>query len=391
MSLKIAIMGIRGIPANYGGFETFTENLSTRLVKHGHDVTVYGRSNCIDYQDKYYKGVHLVILPTISHKYLDTIAHTCISAWHAYFTGNYDVILICNSANSSFAFIPRLAGIPVALNVDGLEWKRQKWNILGKGFYLFSEWLATFLPTEIVTDAKIIENYYRNKFGKSSTCIPYGTPVDRVQTTKALEQFNLKPREYILYVSRLEPENNAQLVVSAYEKVKSNMKLVIVGDAPYNNDYIKKLKSTQDPRIIFTGYVFGTGYRELQSNAYVYIQATEVGGTHPALLEAMGHGNCILANDVPEHHEVIKNTGHYFNGRGIDDLCQKIQYLNDHPSVVEQSRQDALERVKKHYTWDKITEAYERLFYRIADREYSKQHIETHRQDNEKQKELISV
>ena len=142
--MKIAIMGIRGIPANYGGFETFAEELAPRLVELGHEVTVYGRSNTVKYEGQYYKGVRLVILPTVSHKYFDTVAHTFLCACHS-LKQRYDVVLICNSANAYCAFIPRLVGTPVAINVDGLEWQRSKWNKLGRWFYLTSEWLSTFL------------------------------------------------------------------------------------------------------------------------------------------------------------------------------------------------------------------------------------------------------
>ncbi|MDZ7725233.1 MAG: DUF1972 domain-containing protein [candidate division KSB1 bacterium] len=171
--MKIAIMGIRGIPANYGGFETFAEELAPRLTDRGHDVTVYGRSHFIDYQEPTYKGVHIKVLPTISHKYLDTVVHTLVCTLYSFFKP-YDVVFICNSANAAFCFIPRLWKKPVVLNVDGLEWKRQKWNSAGKVYYKISEWLATFIPNAIVSDARDVQAYYAGKFHKTSTYIPYG-------------------------------------------------------------------------------------------------------------------------------------------------------------------------------------------------------------------------
>ncbi|HDQ15910.1 MAG TPA: DUF1972 domain-containing protein [Bacteroidetes bacterium] len=361
--MKIAIMGIRGIPANYGGFETFAEEIAPRLVRYGHEVTVYGRSNNINYNSNYYKGVKIKILPTIRHKYFDTVAHTFLCALHSLFN-RYDAILICNSANSAFSWIPRLKGQKVVLNVDGLEWKRKKWNILGQWFYKISEYLATIFPNHIVSDAVEIQKYYLDKFKKKSTYIAYGAPTERVLTQEVLHKFDLKPRQYILYVSRLEPENNAHLVVKAFEKVRTDMKLVVVGDAPYNKEYIKKLKSTTDPRIVFTGYVFGKGYREFQSNAYIYIQATEVGGTHPALLEGMGFGNCVLANDVVEHREVLGGAGIYFQSNpDNEELRQKIQFLCDNVVEVEKYRALAQRRVKEKYTWEKVSRDYESLFF----------------------------
>lgn len=362
--MKIAIMGIRGIPANYGGFETFAEEMAPRLVELGHEVTVYGRANIIDYQGEYYKGVRIKVLPTVSHKYLDTVIHTLICVAASFFT-RYDVVLICNSANSCFALIPRLWGKKVVVNVDGLEWKRKKWNWLGRAFYRMSEVLATIFPDAIVTDALNIQQYYRRRFGKDSTYIPYGAPERRLTSTGALQQFNVEPRKYILYVSRLEPENNAHKVVAAFEKVRTDLKLLVVGDAPYNREYIERLHATRDARIIFTGYVFGKGYHELQSNAYLYVQATEVGGTHPALLEGMGFGNCILANDVPEHREVLGEAGMYYNSQGHEVLRDRLQFLADNPGVVEGYRRAVVRRAKQVYSWQRTTEGYEKLFLKL--------------------------
>ena len=365
--MKIAILGTRGIPANYGGFETFAEQLSVRLAQKGHEVTVYCRKSNYDYDTlgNRYRGVRLVVLPAIRNKYLDTVLHTFFSILHS-LNKKFDVILVCNSVNSSFTFMPRLVGTRVAINVDGLEWQRAKWNKLGQIVYRVSEWLATIFADVIVTDAVMIQKYYRKKFQKDSVFIPYGSTVKPVRSNHALEKYKLKPRDYILYVSRFEPENNPLLVVRAFEKTKTSKKLVMVGDAPYNADYIRELRATKDPRIIFTGYVFGDEYAELQSNAYMYIQATEVGGTHPALLEGMGFGNCILANDVPEHREVIGNAGFYFT-KDVDDLSQKIQFLAEmSEKQIGQYRSMAKERIRQRYTWDAVVNQYEQLFEKLS-------------------------
>ncbi|MBN2417629.1 DUF1972 domain-containing protein [bacterium] len=363
--MRIAIMGTRGIPANYGGFETFAEELSVRLVAMGHDVTVYGRSNTIEYSGDTYKGVRLVILPTLNHKYFDTVAHTFLSVFRG-LREPYDAVLICNSVNSIFSLVPRLAGQRVAVNVDGLEWQRAKWNKIGQWVYRFSECLATFIPDQVVTDSRFIERYYRNRFGKRSTFIPYGAPTEKTAAGETLKRFGLAPDNYLLYVSRLEPENNAHHVVSAFERVKTKKKLVVVGDAPYNSRYIQQLKRTGDSRILFTGYVFGDGYRELQSHAYLYVQATEVGGTHPALLEGMGFGNCIIAHDVPEHREALGDAGCYYGHRNISMLAEQMQRLLDHPEQVARYREKARERAHREYSWDRVARDYEALFRRMA-------------------------
>jgi glycosyltransferase involved in cell wall biosynthesis len=361
--MKIAIMGVRGIPANYGGFETFAEQLSTRLVRRGHHVTVYGRSHYVSLPDRVYKGVKLVVLPTIKHKYLDTVAHTFLAAFHAWLK-DYDVVLLCNAANALAAGVVRLSGKQTVLNVDGIERKRKKWNWLGRLYYLVSEWLATKMPHVIVTDARVIQAYYQSRFGKDSTMIAYGAEVERQVDPEGLKRFGLEPERYILYVSRLEPENNAHVVIEAFEQVKSDMKLVIVGDAPYAQEYIRRLKRTADPRIIFTGYVFGEGYRTLQQNAYCYVHATEVGGTHPALIEAMGFGNCVLVLDTPENREVVAGAGLYYGS--VAELKMKLQQLADNPALLTAYRGQAMARIKAAYDWEIVTDQYERLFVELT-------------------------
>lgn len=364
--MRVAILGTRGVPANYGGFETFAEELATRLVKNGHFVTVYGRSGYIDekYNNQYYKKVHIRIFPSVRRKYFDTVSHTFLSILDVIFK-IYDVILICNAANSIFSFIPRIFGKKVIVNVDGLERKRKKWNFFGRAWYLFGEFFSVLFPNKIVTDAKVIQEYYRKRYHKDSAFIPYGAYVKKVSTIRILKSFNAEPGEYFLYVSRLEPENNAHVVIEAFEKIKTDKKLFIVGDAPYSKEYIKELKSTKDPRIIFTGYVYGEGYKELQSYAYCYIHATEVGGTHPALIEAMGFGNCVIVNETPENLEVVGDCGIIYEKNDVGDLARKINYVINNPDVVEEYGAKAMARIRKYYSWDYVTREYERLFLNL--------------------------
>ncbi len=356
--MKLAILGTRGIPANYGGFETFAEELSTRLVERGHDVTVYCRSNNVAYREPLYRGVRLTILPTVGTKYLDTVAHTFLSVIHAAFHG-FDCILMCNAANAIFALIPRAARTPVALNVDGIERKRKKWGTAGKAYYRLSEFLATVIPNVIVTDAAVIREYYMKKYGKTSVMITYGSECSRVPTTEVLTQLSVCPREYFLYVSRLEPENNAHLVIQAFELVSTDKNLLIVGNAPYAQDYIQRIKATRDSRIHFPGGIYGMGYRELQSHAFVYIHATEVGGTHPALIEAMGAGNCVLVYDTPENREVVGGCGLYF--KDAQELASQMRATLDDSELVEFLRASAQARAKALYSWSVITGQYEIL------------------------------
>src|SRR5579862_5467282 len=181
--MRIAILGTRGIPARYGGFETFAEELSTRLAARGHSVTVYCREK---YPESTYRGVRLKHLPTIRHKYFDTLAHTFLSTMQLAARGGYDGVLYCNAANAVFTWIPRVLGMPVALNVDGLERNRKKWNAAARAWYRMSEWLATWMPNVVVTDARIIADYYRERYRRSSEMIPYGAELGAMETSAVL-------------------------------------------------------------------------------------------------------------------------------------------------------------------------------------------------------------
>lgn len=353
--MKIALLGTRGIPASYGGFETFAEELSTRLVERGHQVTVYCRER---YPGPEYRGVRLQYNSTIRHKYFDTLAHTFLSTCHL-LAHRADVALYCNGANAVYTWMPRLFGMPVALNVDGLERKRKKWNRLAKAWYLLSERLATFCPTTVVTDAQTIQDYYRDRYGKETTFIPYGAEIGKVASDGILRKLGLDRGGYFLYVSRMEPENHPLEVREAFEKVATPLKLALIGDAPYAADYIRRVRDTKDPRVVIPGAIYGDGYRELGSHCFAYIHATEVGGTHPALIEAMGRGALVLYRDTPENAEVAGGAGIPF---GPDDLAAKLR-LSIAMSVLDRAalQRKALERVRQRYSWDAVTDAYEKL------------------------------
>jgi glycosyltransferase involved in cell wall biosynthesis len=358
--VRIAILGTRGIPARYGGFETFAEELSTRLAKRGHQVTVYCRER---HSEAIYQGVRLQYLPTIRHKYFDTIAHTALSTLHL-LGSRYDALLYCNAANAVFTWMPRALGMPVALNVDGLERHRKKWNAAAKAWYRWSEWLATWMPNVVVTDAKAIAQYYRETYRRDSVMIPYGAEVGTVESTGALQELGLEPKKYFLYVSRMEPENNGLLVREAFERLATDLKLALIGDAPYAHDYVAKVRDTRDPRVVIPGAIYGAGYGELGSHCFAYIQATEVGGTHPALIEAMGRGALTLYLDTPENAEVAGGAGLPFRHENLTEVMQGVLTMSEEER--QGLRERAVERVQSRYSWEAVTDAYEKLLKGLA-------------------------
>ena len=370
MSMKIALLGTRGIPASYSGFETCVEQLGQRLVARGHDVTVYCRSHHITYQGTHYKGMRLVKLPTIANKYLDTIVHSFISSLHI-LTQGYDIALYFIAGNSPVTWIPRLAGAKTILNVDGLDWKREKWPALAKKYIQFAEYLATKLPNAYITDSHVVQGYYRDRFHSEPPYIPYGSEVESLPPGETLARFGLEPQRYILFVGRLVPENCAHHLVEAFRDLDTDLKCVVVGDAPYAEEYITALKAgaQADPRIVFTGYVFGRGYQELGANAYIFVETSGVGGTHPAVVEAMAFGNCIVAHNTPENLETVGEAGFAYDGKtGAEDLRQVLKRLLSQPELVEDYRGRVRRWARTHYTWEAVTDAYERLLYQLCGR-----------------------
>lgn len=334
--------------------------MSTRLAERGYEVAVYCRQR---YTERFYEGVELRYLPTLRHKYLDTIAHTGLSTMHLLFRRT-DAALYCNAANAVFTVAPRLFGTPVALNVDGVERRRKKWNWLARSWYLLSERLATVFPNAIITDAAKIADYYRERYHKESSCIPYGAPVGKIAARHELTRLGLEPGRYFLYVSRMEPENNALLVRESFERVQCDMKLALIGDAPYARQYIDRVRKTIDSRVVMPGAIYGEGYHELQSHSFAYVHATEVGGTHPALIEAMGRGSLTLYLETPENAEVAEGAGVPFTHDNLAETMRAVLAMSEEER--ERLRERAMARVKERYSWDAVTDAYERLLLSLV-------------------------
>jgi glycosyltransferase involved in cell wall biosynthesis len=357
--MKLGILGTRGIPARYGGFETLAEELSARLAARSHDVTVYTRSRYAQPRLREWRGAKIRVLPTIPTKYLDTVAHGLLSGIDAVFE-RFDAVLVCNAINAAASFLPRLAGrTRVVLNVDGLERHRRKWSAIGQLAYEISEKLSTIVPDAVVSDARVIRDYYRKRYGFESYFIPYGGDLPAPTGSDVLDRLGLLPEGYVLYVSRLEPENNADAVVRAYRDVPGEIPLVVVGDAPYASGYIARVKALADPRVKFPGAIYGEGYRQLLSSAGVYVHATEVGGTHPALVEALGYGRLVVYNATPENEEVAGGAALTFDVHRPETLTRLLAQVLDDPGSWSVWKERARERTRTRYRWDDVADRYE--------------------------------
>lgn len=369
--MRIAIVGTRGIPAAYGGFETLAWELSTRLAARGHDVTVYCRNGRTDESIAVPPGVRRRFLPSMPGKYLETVSHTSLSVLDSLLRG-YDAMWVGNAANAVFCGLPRLRGTSVVLNVDGIERQRRKWGPAGRAWYALGERFALIYPNAIVSDAEVIRDYYLARYRHDSAVIAYGATLLDREPTPDLQAHGLpsdvRPGGYILYVSRLEPENQADVVIRAYRGVPGDVPLLIVGDAPYADEYKALLRqlAAADPRVRLTGGIYGDGYRDLQRGALAYVQATSVGGTHPALVESMAAGNLVIAFDAPENREVLGEAGLFFDREAT--LTEHLTRVVLDPAS-ERSRElsnSARARAAARYSWDAVTEDYLALWRRLG-------------------------
>jgi glycosyltransferase involved in cell wall biosynthesis len=361
--LKIAMIGIKAIPARFGGFETAVDELSRGLVKIGHHVRVYNRLGMSDLVGNDYEGVELVTLPTLRSKNLSTIVHALLATVHVIFQP-VDVVHYFTTGATLFSPLLRLLGMKVVCSVDGTDWQRGKWGRFARWYLRFSERFAVLFCHGLVADSHDVMRYYREAYAAQSWFVAYGMRETRSEGHEWLGRFGLESREYVLFVGRLVPENNIHHLIRAFEKTNSNKKLVIVGDDPWEKEYVRSLKSTADPRVVFTGGVYGDGYEQLQRNAYLFVLPDEVGGTHPALVEAMGFGNCVLVNDTPSNLEVIGDAGFSYRGtEGGDDLRRQLQKLIDNPEAVSEYRAKASQRALAHYRWEDVVLSHA-TFYR---------------------------
>jgi len=362
--LKIAILGTRGVPPTYGGFETFAAELSTRLVQRGHEVSVYCRATAQPRsRATEWNGVRRIELPSINHKYLETVSHAFLSALDA-LRRDFDFILVCNAANAFVLPLLRAKRVRVAINVDGIERRRRKWNVLGRMVYAIGEAFSASFAT-VVADAEVIARYYRENYQLEPVVIPYGAEFPAENDSDVLQRLGVEARNYILYVSRFEPENNPLEVVREYERLENAPPLVMVGHGLYAPELVRELHAHARPKILFPGAVYGPDYRTLQRNALLYVQATEVGGTHPALIEAMASGGCVVANDTPENREVGGDAVGYFDVHQAGGLSGMISEFLRNPLQRDDFRARARRRASRLYSWERVTDAYELLFARL--------------------------
>jgi len=361
--MNIALIGTRGVPASYGGFETFYEELGKRLAERGHEITVYCRESYYPEKVDKYLGMKLIYLPNLKKKSLDTLSHTFFSILHA-IRQPYDVYMVCNAANSPVLLLPRLLGKRIAINTDGLEWKRGKWGKVARTYYKVCERISTILAHRVVADSHGIQDYYASEYHVATTFIPYGAYLSESRKPDLLEKLGIKPGEYFLQITRFEPENNPLLTIQAYKQLDTGKKLVIIGGVPYKSDYSRQIniEAVGHPNIILPGSIYDKELlNEIWCNCFAYIHGNEVGGTNPALLQTMASGCFTIAIDVSFSRDVLADSGIFF-ANDSQTLATRMQWALGHGQELATYKEKAIERIRLHYSWDKVADEYEALF-----------------------------
>lgn len=359
--MRISLVGTRGIPAAYSGFETAVEHLSERFTAAGHQVTVYCRPHMTERRDTH-AGARLVHLPTVRSKHLDTLAHTLVSTAHMATRARPDVAIYFIAGNAPVVPLARLAGVPSILQIDGLDSERAKWSGPARAYLRFAESIAPTAATLAVTDSQSVADIYERRHGRRILAIPYGAELPDPGGTEWCERLDVEPGRFILFVGRLVPENNAHLLLEAHRLLAPDWPLVIVGDAPYAGDYIAGLRDAAGADVRMPGYVFGDGYAELAHRCGIMCAPTEVGGTHPVIVEGMAAGAAMVVSDHAPNVEVVGDAAATFPlDGGAEALAGVLGELIADPGRRDEMGAAAAARAAERYSWDACAAAYLRL------------------------------
>jgi glycosyltransferase involved in cell wall biosynthesis len=368
--MQIAMIGTRGVPARYGGFETCVEEVGRRLAAAGHQVRVYCRPSGVAEDDeglREYLGMELIHLPAIRRRSVETLAHTALSVLHRSLAGS-DAALLFNAGNAPLLPVIKSRGIPVATHVDGLEWRRDKWGGVGRRYYRTAESLAVRWSDALIADSHGIQQYFADEFGAATNLIAYGAPILSDLGDDRIAEFDLAPRAYHLVVARFEPENHVREIVQGYVASPAELPLVVVGAAPYSLEYTASVRAAADGRVKFLGALYDQDQiDQIYANALTYWHGHSVGGTNPSLLRAAGAGTFTAAMDVAFNREVLGEHGEYFTSS--DGVAQLLVKTESDPVWVLDCG-SSLQRSIQRYNWDDVAHRYEDLCRRLAQRDF---------------------
>jgi glycosyltransferase involved in cell wall biosynthesis len=363
MPLRIAFIGGRGVMSKYSGIETYYEEVGGRLAAMGHQVTVYCRSYFTAPQNKHH-GMRLVRLPTVRSKHLETAIHTLLSTIHAMFN-NCDIVHYHALGPALFSFLPRLVGKKTVVTVQGLDWKRKKWGRLAVAVLRLGERAAVEFPNATMSVSRTLQEHYRSRHEVETAYVPNGTTIRKRHPPWQLERWGLVPRRYILFLGRFSPEKNCDLLIEAYKKLNTSVKLVLAGGSSYSDAFATKLRHHGDARISMLDWVSGEELDELLTNAALFVLPSDIEGLSLALLDAMGAGVCVLASDIPENLEVVEGAGFTFKCGDVADLRRMLAMLISDPLMRKAAERTAQQRIREKYLWTQITREIEQIYRKV--------------------------
>ncbi|MCK4414372.1 MAG: glycosyltransferase family 4 protein [Candidatus Eisenbacteria sp.] len=360
--MKIAMVGQKGIPATYGGIERHVEEIATRLVERGHQVTVYSRLYYSHHHGPY-RGVDNKRLPSIHTKHLDAISHTALATLHATFS-KYDIVHFHALGPSVFSFLPRLCGARTVATVHGLDWQRGKWGRFATAFLKFCEVPSVRFTNGTIVVSRTLAEHFRTRHNARTVVIPNGTNPGTIRPPSRIKRWGLEKHPYILWVGRLVPEKGCHYLIEAFRKVKTDARLVMAGGSSFSDEYVRSLERLRDgdERIKMIGYVYGEVLDELWSNAYLVVQPSILEGLSIALIEALSFGRCVLVSDIPENLEVVEDCAITFRSRDVDDLRAKLQMCADHPEMVATTAARCQALVEERFSWPRLVAATEEFY-----------------------------
>ena len=369
--MRIAMIGHKRIPSKEGGVEVVVEELSTRLVKQGHEVDVYNRkgknvqdknADKMNKKIKNYKGVKIITIPTINKKGLDALIYSFFASIKALF-GKYDVLHYHAEGSCAMLWIPHIFKKKIIVTIHGLDWQRSKWGGFATRYIKFGEKLAAKYADEIIVLSKGVQDYFKKTYNRDTNFIPNGVnkPVIR-EANEINKKWNLKKDDYILFLARIVSENGLHYLIEAYKQLNTDKKLVIAGGASYTNDYLQDINEMVKPdnRIIMTGFVQGEILDELFSNCYLYCLPSDVEGMPISLLEAMSYGCNCLVSTIEENVQVPNNYATNFQKSDVNDLKIRLRECLDGKNRKEKNV--ISEYVLKKYNWQDVTEKTEELY-----------------------------
>ncbi len=365
-SLRIAFIGGRGVIGKYSGIETCYEELGARLAETGHKVTAYCRSYFTPKANQY-RGMRIVRLPTIRTKHLETLVHTLLSTIHACFS-DCDVVHYYTLGPSLFSFLPRMFGKKTIVSVQGLDWQRKKWGRIARRALKFCEWTSARLPNATVVVSRTLQEYYRSRYAKDCAYVPNGTRIREPQTGNFLESIGLQPDGYVLFLGRFSPEKNCDLLIEAFEKLDTPMKLVLAGGSSHTDDYVDRLRQHQSQRVKILGWISGDALEEVLTNAALFVLPSDLEGLSLALLDAMGAGVCALASNTPENIEALSDAGFTFRRGEVNDLQRILTLLLSDSVLRENIGRRAQARIRREYLWEGVAKEMNAVYLSLFER-----------------------